>query len=131
VVSNIKAWEGAVCVAGPGVAGRVASNRFLQYRPIPTEPNLVAWLAQYLLSDEGLAAIGGASPGSADRNRTLSMDAFEAIEVPVPLRQAQDHIATVAARTRAIKRSKDKRDQLMDAVLPAARNEIFNAITTR
>ena len=70
LVSNIKAWEGAVCVAGPGVAGRVASNRFLQYRPIPTEPNLVAWLAQYLLSDEGLAAIGGASPGSVDRNRT-------------------------------------------------------------
>ena len=58
-------------------AGRIASNRFLQY--VPTSDAITTtWVEQYLLSAEGVASMSAASPGSADRNRTLSMAAFEA-----------------------------------------------------
>lgn len=91
VVSNIKGWEGAVAVTSENEAGRVASNRFLTYA---TRGDVsLAYVAHYLLSDEGIRALGQASPGSADRNRTLSIKNFEAIEIPLPELPEQRRIA--------------------------------------
>lgn len=127
VVSNIKAWEGAVCVAEEGDAGRVASNRFLQYVPISAEI-ATSWVEQYLLSPDGLVSLNAASPGSADRNRTLSMAAFEAIEIPVPTRETQDGVIRVARALKRVRAHQARRDKLSAAILPAARNKIFNSI---
>lgn len=127
IVSNIKAWEGAVCVADESDAGRIASNRFLQY--VPKSPELTTgWVEQYLLSTAGLASLGAASPGSADRNRTLSMAAFEAIEIPVPSRETQERVIRVAHILRRVRAQQARRDELSAAVLPAARNKIFGAM---
>ncbi len=93
VVSNIKGWEGAVAVTGPGEQGRIASNRFLTYASNSAHVDL-AYVAHWLLSDDGLEALGTASPGSADRNRTLSMKNFEAIEAPLPKLAEQRRIAS-------------------------------------
>ena len=90
VVSNIKAWEGAVAITGREESGRVASNRFLTYVARPSTS--VEYLRQWLLSTSGLVALGHASPGSADRNRTLSIKGFERILVPLPSREDQDRI---------------------------------------
>lgn len=127
IVSNIKAWEGAVCVAAESDAGRIASNRFLQYVPIG-QTVTTGWVEQYLLSAAGLATLNAASPGSADRNRTLSMAAFEAIEIPLPSRQTQAKIVRVTDSLRRVDAQKARRDALSGAVLPAARNEIFGAM---
>lgn len=127
IVSNIKAWEGAVCLAETADAGRIASNRFLQYVPISDEIT-TAWVEQYLLSTEGIACMSAASPGSADRNRTLSMAAFEAIEIPVPAPQVQHGIVSIAKARRRVQAQETIRDRLAAAVLPAARNEIFSAM---
>lgn len=91
VVSNIKAWEGAVGVTASDEVGHIISNRFLTYRS--TEANL-AYLRHWLLSEPGLRLMGQASPGSADRNRTLSTKRFERIVVPLPKRSDQDRITT-------------------------------------
>lgn len=90
VVSNIKAWEGAVAVTGDGESGRVVSNRFLTYSS--HDITSVEYLKQWLLSTAGTAALAHASPGSADRNRTLSIKGFEQIAVPMPPREEQDRI---------------------------------------
>lgn len=128
LVSNIKAWEGAVTIVGSDDQDRIGSNRFLQYRTKTTEAS-ASWIALYLLTSEGTARLGAASPGSADRNRTLSMESFEAIDVPVPEPALQAKVTSIAARARAIAEVQSRRDRLSQAILTAARNEIFNSLS--
>ena len=44
----------------------------------------VRYAAHFFLSERGLPLIQRASPGSADRNRTLAIDRFENLEIPLP-----------------------------------------------
>lgn len=83
VVSNIKAWEGAIAVSSDRETGCIASNRFLTYVP-KNERVDVSYLRYLFLSDTGLPLVQRASPGSADRNRTLAIDRFEALQIPLP-----------------------------------------------
>jgi type I restriction enzyme, S subunit len=92
VLSNIKAWEGAIGITDAEDAACVASNRFLFYSPRDDRINL-SYLRHYLLSRQGLGKVAACSPGSADRNRTLSTRGFEAIEIPLPSRKVQDRVA--------------------------------------
>lgn len=83
VISNIKGWEGAIAVSSELDDGCVASNRFLQY--VPRDDRIdVRWASWFFLSERGIELIQRASPGSADRNRTLAIDRFEALEIPLP-----------------------------------------------
>lgn len=127
LVSNIKAWEGAVTVTTEVDHGRIASNRFLQYRLV-TDITSLDWIRTYLLSRAGLAQLQKASPGSADRNRTLSMDAFESVVVPVPPPKEQSTVLAVANRAVALQSVRRRRLAMADAILPAARNEVFSAL---
>jgi type I restriction enzyme S subunit len=92
VVSNIKAWEGAVGVSGWSEDGTIASNRFLSYEPIDDQAD-VHFLRHYFLTEEGNQRLQRASPGSADRNRTLAASRFEDILVPLPSPPEQRRIA--------------------------------------
>lgn len=91
VVSNVFAWEGAVGVAGPEHEGSIGSHRFMTWTPTGTVD--VAYISHYLLSDRGMEQLQQASPGSAGRNRTLSIKNFQAIEVPLPDLSEQRRIA--------------------------------------
>ena len=84
LLSNIKAWEGAITRIGEEHDKFIASQRFLPYIPRSVNDVDVNYVFHYLLSDSGLHAMGKASPGSADRNRTLGRTAFEAINLPLP-----------------------------------------------
>lgn len=92
VISNIKGWEGAIAVSTDGDAGCIASNRFLPYGPVDDRID-VRWARWFFLSDSGIHLIQRASPGSADRNRTLAIDRFEALEIPLPLIDEQRRVA--------------------------------------
>ena len=83
IVSNIKGWEGAIAVSSAADTGHLASNRFLSYIPIEDRID-VRWARWYFLSESGIELIQRASPGSADRNRTLAIERFEALEIPLP-----------------------------------------------
>lgn len=91
VVSNIKAWEGAVAVSAPGDETRIVSNRFHTYRP--TERIDLRFAFHYFASARGTAALSAASPGSADRNRTLGAKNFEKLTIPLPDLPEQQRIA--------------------------------------
>ena len=71
LISNIKAWEGAIAVAAIGDDGRVGSHRYLTCVPRPSVAT-ARFVCFYLLTPEGLHEVGEASPGSADRNRHLA-----------------------------------------------------------
>jgi len=45
---------------------------------------LPTWLALYFRTPPAIQQLAAASPGSADRNRTLSMDGLRAVRVPLP-----------------------------------------------
>ncbi|MGW4175744.1 hypothetical protein [Streptomyces rubiginosohelvolus] len=92
VLSNIKAWEGAVGVTDEEDAKCVASSRFLFYEPRGEEVD-VRYMRYFFLTRRGLGEIGKASRGSADRNRTLSIRAFEQIKISLPHPVEQRRIA--------------------------------------
>lgn len=126
VFSNIKAWEGAFAVAGPGDHGRVGSHRYLTCVPVEglATPDFI-WF--YLRTHEGIGKVQAASPGSADRNRTLGQGALEAITVPAPLIESQqwfDRLQTKAREARAIRANTA---QEVEALIPAMLHEIFNS----
>jgi type I restriction enzyme, S subunit len=97
IVSNIKGWEGAIAVSSEKDAGCVASNRFLAYRPVGHHID-VNWARWFFLSEVGLPLIQRASPGSADRNRTLAIERFENLEIPLPPIDEQRRVASNLGR---------------------------------
>ena len=127
LVSNIKAWEGAVAQTTADDLALVGSNRFLQYEVSSPHVSL-DWVLAYLSSPEGTAAMSAASPGSADRNRTLSIRSFESLEMPVPSAAVQGHVAELREIGRRFAKLAHRKSALIQALLPAARNEIFTAM---
>lgn len=128
LISNIKAWEGAVTTTSADESGRVASNRFLQYEPINASELDVNFVAHCLLSAAGVRRLGDASPGSADRNRTLSAERFEQIEIPVPDYADQRRIVIEYEKFSVIADRARRAAELASAILPAARNEVFSSL---
>jgi type I restriction enzyme S subunit len=125
VLSNIKAWEGAIALAGPTHEGCIASHRYITSI---ADPNCAtaAFVAYYLLSDEGLEKIGMASPGTADRNRTLSLGNLHRIEVPVPALGAQQTFGRLQATIAALKAKHAAIRQANAALTPATLERIFS-----
>lgn len=106
VVSNIFAWEGAVAVADARHEGTIGSHRFMTWVPDTTGVD-VQYLRHYFASDPGLQQLGQASPGSAGRNRTLSIKNFENMVIPLPeideQRRVASHLDAVSDHVRKVR----------------------------
>lgn len=124
LLSNIKAWEGAIAVTDRRVADDyIASSRFLSYVPVEDQVN-TSYLRHYFLSRTGLAQISKASPGAADRNRTLGRQRFEALQIPLPPRVEQDRIAGILdSLSNRIKQAAS--GPALEALRPAILNAAF------
>lgn len=92
VLSNIQAWEGAIAHATEVDTGTIGTHRFLTYVPITGRID-TNWARWFLLSEDGMTLIRRAAPGSTMRNRTLSMERFEALEIPLPPIEEQRRVA--------------------------------------
>jgi type I restriction enzyme, S subunit len=101
VLSNVFAWEGAIALATEGEAGRIGSHRFMTYVPADEAVD-AGYLRYFFLSEPGLQLIGKASPGSAGRNRTLAIDRFEDLVIPLP--QIEEQRALVSWLDRILQR---------------------------
>jgi type I restriction enzyme S subunit len=76
------AWEGAIAVAGPAEDGMYGSARYPTFRVDQScEPR---YLQTYLTTQEGLDQIGRICPGSAGRNRVLSLKRLDEVAIPLP-----------------------------------------------
>jgi type I restriction enzyme, S subunit len=124
LISNIKAWEGAIAVAAPEDDGRVGSHRYLTLVPIPGVA-LPRYICFHLLTTEGLHAVGEASPGSADRNRTLNAAALLRIPVPVPAIREQAWFDALTVRVGELKRLQAEATSELDALLPSIVDRTF------
>lgn len=133
VISNIKGWEGAVALTSAEEEGRIASSRFLQYKVTGADVSL-EYVRHWLLSDAGLRLLGDASPGSADRNRTLSRSAFESGRIPLPSpsdrRRVVAHLRAVEERSRnAGIQVHAQRDGLSASELPRLTGHLLRQIS--
>jgi len=125
VLSNIKAWEGAIALAGHEHEGCIASHRYITC--VPDRAIATAgFLAYYLLSDEGLEKVGLASPGTADRNRTLSLGNLGKIGVPIPALSAQQTFDRLRADVAALKAKHAAIRRASAALIPATLERIFS-----
>lgn len=132
LLSNIKAWEGAIAVTSGRDEHCVASNRFLPYMPIENAVD-VNYLRFFFLSGLGLPLIQRASPGSADRNRTLAMSRFEAIEIPLPSLDEQRWIAETtqltATAAEEVARRREEQERRLAALPFATFRSMFEALS--
>ena len=118
VISNVFAWEGAIALASAAETGKIGSHRFMTFVPIDDrlDPSWVVW---FLRSEPGLKLIGSASPGSAGRNRTLAIDRFEALRIPLPPIEEQRKQATRLDKIAASAANLRNRSQRMSDLLAA------------
>lgn len=130
VFSNIKAWEGAFAVAETEHAGKHGSHRYLTCVPNASRAT-AGYLWFYLQSEEGLRRINEASPGSADRNRTLATKRLAAITVPVPPLDAQHWFDRLQAKVRAARVAQIAATAELDALLPALLHDAFGDADAR
>lgn len=130
VLSNVFAWEGAIAVADEEQDGLIGSHRFMTY-VVDRHQADPYYLLYYFLSEPGLELIRRASPGSAGRNRTLSIEAFELLEIPLPPVDIQREIAARVgafhskSRTISDLTTRQSRELLL-SMLPSLTQEIFN-----
>jgi type I restriction enzyme S subunit len=110
VLSNIQAWEGAIAYATERDRGCIGTHRFLTY--VPTDGGVdMDYLHYYFLSESGHALIQQAAPGSVTRNRTLAIDRFENLEIPLPDLAEQRRIV---GRLRAVLTDVRSGSQMLD-----------------
>ncbi|MBD3725675.1 MAG: restriction endonuclease subunit S [Moraxella osloensis] len=124
VLSNIKAWEGAIAAAGDNDHGRVGSHRYITCVPVEgvTTANFLAF---YLLTQEGIEQVQAASPGSADRNRTLAMKRLEKIKVPVPDYDKQLWFNQLQSYVEKIKQAQSENATELEALMPSILDKAF------
>jgi type I restriction enzyme, S subunit len=125
VLSNIKAWEGAIAVAKPEHTGCIASHRYITCVP-NRQVATVGFLTYFLLSQKGLEQVSFASPGTADRNRTLSLTNLGKIEVPIPSLKSQQTFDTLQAKIVELKVKHAAIREANQALLPATLERAFN-----
>jgi type I restriction enzyme S subunit len=124
LISNIKAWEGAIAVARPEDDGRVGSHRYLTCVPVSgtATANFVCF---HLLTPAGLQDVGKASPGSADRNRTLGASELLRIPIPMPDYRQQLWFDNLAHKADSLRELRAEAVTELDALLPAILDRAF------
>jgi type I restriction enzyme S subunit len=124
LISNIKAWEGAIAVATLEDNDRYGSHRYLTCLPMPGVAT-ARFVCFHLLTPQGLHDIGEASPGSADRNRTLSTTALSRISIPVPAYAQQLWFDSLCMEIGSLKRLQAETSKEMDAFMPSVLSRAF------
>ena len=122
--SNIKAWEGAIAVVTEEDDNRYVSHRYLTCVPVEGLAT-ASFLHFYLLSPEGLAQVQSASPGSADRNRTLGQAALKQIKVPVPTYEKQVWFDSLISKCNAAAALRKESERENDALMPSVLDKAF------
>lgn len=85
------AWEGAVGLASPAEDGMYGSTRFPTFR-VDESRCFPPYLVQYFKTHEGREQLVKISPGSAGRNRVLSLKRIPEVSVPLPPLSEQKRI---------------------------------------
>lgn len=128
VYSKLGAFEGAVAVVDSEHDGRFVSTEFPTFSLTGREHLDPNYLRHVLSSPSFGARLAARSTGVGARQRRVRPEAFLALDIPVPSMQQQRQLTRLLDRTTQVNAFSNRRNQLAAALLPAARNEIFNAM---
>jgi type I restriction enzyme S subunit len=127
--SNVFAWEGAVAVAASTDVGRYGSHRFITCVPRVGQSS-AHFLCFHFLTETGLHQLRSVSPGSAGRNRTLSVAGLRKIEVPVPPLEVQTWFDEIQIRVNERRRLQAEVASELESLVPALLDRTFRCEQT-
>lgn len=120
VISNVFGWEGAVALATGAEEGKIGSHRFMTFTARDGGID-TGWASWFFRSEPGLELIRQASPGSAGRNKTLAVQRFENLVIPLPPIAEQRDVATRLDRVLEVRESIDRQVERSARLAVAAR----------
>lgn len=124
VFSNIKAWEGSVALISQKHDGWVASHRYItclpNYELIKPE-----FLLYFFSTPAGMDILSNASPGSADRNRTLNTKKLMLAKVPVPNFELQKEFVELFHKVEALREHHKQTEKELDELMPSLLDKAF------
>ncbi|PTM90653.1 type I restriction enzyme S subunit [Dietzia psychralcaliphila] len=127
LISNVFAWEGAVAIAESHHSGLIGSHRFMTWVADSARVN-PRFIAAHLTNPNGIKSLAECSPGSAGRNRTLSVKNCANVSIPLPDLATQNRVSELSLQRDRTNALRARRNELAAALLPSARNEIFTAM---
>ncbi len=122
--SNIKAWEGAVGLIPKKYDGWVGSHRYLTCLPNLEIINPL-YLFYYFRTFEGVEKLSAASPGTVDRNRTLSTKLLHQISIPVPALELQEEFVSLLKNVEVIKEQYTQTEKELTELMPSLLDKAF------
>ena len=124
LLSNIKAWEGAVGLIPKKYDGWVGSHRYITCLPNLDLIN-PEFLFYYFRTQEGVEKLSLASPGTVDRNRTLNTKMLHQIKIPVPEITLQQEFVELLHKVNAIKQQHNETGKELTDLMPALLDKAF------
>lgn len=126
VFSNIKAWEGAVAVVQPDDDGRVGSHRYISCVP-DTAITSADFLFYYFQTPDGNEKLNAASPGSADRNRTLNTKKLADTLIPMPSLTEQAEFLALRTKLGQMQRLNAQNEVQLSQLMPSLLAQAFGS----
>jgi type I restriction enzyme S subunit len=119
------AGEGAVAIAGREEDGMFASVRFPTFRVNEAICD-ARYLLMYLRTSEGVFQLGKISPGSAGRNKVLSLKRIGEVLIPViPLNSQRWLMDKIDSRLKELRRLQAATQKELDALMPSILAKAF------
>lgn len=126
VLSRLKAFEGALAIADERHDGGLVSKEFPTFTLLDgVDPHFVRAVLSCSSFEERLRA---RSVGLGARRERVDAQRFMSIEVPLPPLNVQRDVGRAAECAGRIRALQQRSDMLGDALLPAARNEVFSSL---
>jgi type I restriction enzyme, S subunit len=127
------AWEGAVAIVSAAEAGLYGSTRYPTFR-VDEARCVPQFLLHYFKTDNGLQQLVKICPGSAGRNRVLSIRRIPEVLVPLPpLAEQRRVVARIEALAAQIHEARALRQQAAkeaEALVVSTRRSLFGDAPT-
>lgn len=124
VYNRLFAWKRSFGLAASEIAGGTVSNEFPTF-VVDADRVAPRYLLSQLLGRDFTDAVNGASTGSTPTSRNrLKEQEFLRLEVPVPSMSRQGQAVAYLTALDKVARLREGARLIIDALLPAARNEI-------
>lgn len=128
VYNRLFAWKRSFGLAAPEIAGGTVSNEFPTF-VVDTDCVAPRYLLAKLLGRDFTEAVNGVSAGSTPTSRNrLKESQFLGLSVPVPAMSRQRRAVAYLTGLDKVARHREDALRIVDALGPAARNEIFRAL---
>lgn len=124
VMSQVKAWEGAVAVCGKDLAGMYVSPEYRTFR-FDEEEAEAEYFAALVKTEWFWSRLKDATRGVGARRERTRPEQFLNIEIPVPVVSKQKEAASIFSKLEVTKRLQSNTAAELDAMLPSILAKAF------